>query len=167
MPLFIICSSFGKETAQVCPMTMDFPWMSGALCDNQSTHNIHHKQLLCVTMRHTDDCGRWGNVLADNTQHSPQTAAVCDLTMQHTDDCGRSRNGLTDNTQHSPQTAAVCPRSIQMTVAGGGMTWQMDRVLSTEAHATRDLSSLANFTVVTVRAKNLSSKTPQLCSVHI
>lgn len=52
---------------------------------------------------------------------------------------------------NSPLTAAMWPLKMQMTVAGGGMTWQMDRVLSTDAHAMRDLSSLANFTVVTAK----------------
>jgi hypothetical protein len=36
-----------------------------------------------------------------------------------------------------------------MTVAGGGITWQIDREPSSEEQATRDLSSLANFTLLT------------------
>ena len=52
-----------------------------------------------------------------------------------------------------PETPSLCPFSIQITVAGGGITWQTDRVPSIEEHATRVLSSLANFTLVTEKKK--------------
>lgn len=48
-----------------------------------------------------------------------------------------------------PLTPPLCPFSIQITVAGGGITWQMDSDPSKEEQATRVRSSLANFTLLT------------------
>ena len=60
------------------------------------------------------------------------------------------------NFPYVPVTPAECPFSIHMTVAGGGMTWHIDRVPSRDEHATRDLSSLANFTLeTTIKLKTM------------
>ena len=48
-----------------------------------------------------------------------------------------------------PVTPALWPLSNNMTVAGGGITWQMDIVPSLEQQAKRELSLLANLTAVT------------------
>ena len=50
---------------------------------------------------------------------------------------------------NKPETPSLCPFSIQITVAGGGITWHTDREPSIEEQATLVLSSLANFTLVT------------------
>ena len=49
----------------------------------------------------------------------------------------------------APVTPLVCPSSRQMTVAGGGMIWQIETWPSSEQQARRDLSSWANLIVVT------------------
>ena len=60
-----------------------------------------------------------------------------------------TRTAVSHDSDNAPVTPLECPSNWQMTVAGGGITWQIEIWPSSEQHARRDLSSWANFTAVT------------------